>query len=63
MRVWKLWFLTKKDDPKDMNRQTTMTGEKATNVKMEHKVEYDKWTIAATTSLLPWSSLYGIVIV
>ena len=32
----------KKDDPKDMKRKTTMTGEKATKVEMEPKVEYDK---------------------
>ena len=32
----------KKEDPKDMKRKTTMTGEKATKVEMEPKVEYDK---------------------
>ena len=32
----------KKDDPKDMKRKQTMTGEKATKVEMEPKVEYDK---------------------
>ena len=32
----------KKDDPKDMKRKNTMTGEKATKVEMEPKVEYDK---------------------
>ena len=32
----------KKDDPKDMKRTKTMTGEKATKVEMEPKVEYDK---------------------
>ena len=32
----------KKDDPKDMKRAKTMTGEKATKVEMEPKVEYDK---------------------
>ena len=32
----------KKDDPKDMKRKKTMTGEKATKVEMEPKVEYDK---------------------
>ena len=32
----------KKDDPKDLKRKQTMTGEKATKVEMEPKVEYDK---------------------
>ena len=32
----------KKEDPKDMKRKNTMTGEKATKVEMEPKVEYDK---------------------
>ena len=32
----------KKEDPKDMKRTKTMTGEKATKVEMEPKVEYDK---------------------
>ena len=32
----------KKDDPKDIKRKQTMTGEKATKVEMEPKVEYDK---------------------
>ena len=32
----------KKDDPKDMKRKNTMTGEKATKDEMEPKVEYDK---------------------
>ena len=32
----------KKEDPKDKKRTTTMTGEKATKVEMEPKVEYDK---------------------
>ena len=32
----------KKDDPKDLKRKNTMTGEKATKVEMEPKVEYDK---------------------
>ena len=32
----------KKDDPKDMKRTKTMTGEKATKVEMEPKVDYDK---------------------
>ena len=32
----------KKEDPKDMKRKQTMTGEKATKVEMEPKVEYDK---------------------
>ena len=32
----------KKEDPKDMKRKKTMTGEKATKVEMEPKVEYDK---------------------
>jgi len=32
----------KKENPKDMKRKTTMTGEKATKVEMEPKVEYDK---------------------
>ena len=32
----------KKDDPKDMKRKQTMTGEKATKVEMEPKVDYDK---------------------
>ena len=32
----------KKDDPKDMKRTKTMTGERATKVEMEPKVEYDK---------------------
>ena len=32
----------KKDDPKDLKRKNTMTGEKATKVEMEPKVDYDK---------------------
>ena len=32
----------KKDDPKDMKRKQTMTGEKATKIEMEPKVDYDK---------------------
>ena len=32
----------KKEDPKDMKRTKTMTGEKATKVEMEPKVDYDK---------------------
>ena len=32
----------KKDDPKDIKRKKTMTGEKATKVEIEPKVEYDK---------------------
>ena len=32
----------KKDDPKDLKRKQTMTGEKATKIEMEPKVEYDK---------------------
>ena len=32
----------KKEDPKDLKRKQTMTGEKATKVEMEPKVEYDK---------------------
>ena len=32
----------KKDDPKDMKRTKTMTGEKATKVEMEPEVKYDK---------------------
>ena len=32
----------KKDDAKDLKRKQTMTGEKATKVEMEPKVEYDK---------------------
>ena len=32
----------KKDDPKDMKRKQTMTGEKATKVDMEPKVSYEK---------------------
>jgi hypothetical protein len=32
----------KKEDPKDVKRTKTMTGEKATKVEMEPKVEYDK---------------------
>ena len=32
----------KKDDPKDLKRKQTMTGEKATKVEMEPKVDYDK---------------------
>ena len=44
----------KKDDPKDIKRKQTMTGEKATKVEMEPKVEYDKQSLAATTSLLPF---------
>ena len=32
----------KKDDPKDMKRKQTMTGEKASKIEMEPKVEYDK---------------------
>ena len=32
----------KKDDPKDMKRKQTMTGEKATKIEMEPKVDYNK---------------------
>ena len=32
----------KKENEKDMKRKQTMTGEKATKVEMEPKVEYDK---------------------
>ena len=32
----------KKEDPKDMKRKQTMTGEKATKVEMEPKVDYNK---------------------
>ena len=32
----------KKDDPKDLKRKQTMTGEKATKVEMEPKVDYEK---------------------
>ena len=32
----------KKDDEKDMKRKQTMTGEKATKVEMEPKVDYNK---------------------
>ena len=32
----------KKDDPKDMKRKNTMTGEKATKIEMEPKVSYNK---------------------
>ena len=40
MRVLRLWSLIKKDDPKDMKRKQTMTGEKATKVDMEPEVNY-----------------------
>ena len=32
----------KKDDPKDIKRKQTMTGEKATKIDMEPKVTYEK---------------------
>ena len=34
--------MVKKDKPEDLKRKKAMTGEKATKVEMEPKVEYDK---------------------